>query len=470
MKSSNLFKNHFVTYCFLIFLIPFLTTIFSFATTYDSTTSPSDPAIYDPTFTSPTYDSTTSPTDPAIYDSIFTSPTYDSTTSPSDPAIYDSTLTGPAAFGSNPCKKPDDTNKPDGTECNLSGPTKKCCGGVCCTASLLGCCDKDGDGTNDCSIEGQVESCPKLDEAGAPVAGATQRCCKESEKCCNYGTPNAICCLRENSAHIKTKCCYLDPRCVPEGTLCKPYCGDSEIQGDEFCDGYANCPFPKECSADCKACCGDGFTTPPEECDDGNTANCDGCKGDCTRPDKVCGDGIKECGEQCEPPGTSTCNYQCKVLICGDGRITPPETCDDGNIVSGDGCSATCYIEQCTERRHPNCNTALYGTPCGPTQWCISKPGAIPGSFCVCTRDCATGGILVGANCSVLGRCPGDTINNSTCTNPSSFPPCACPTITTGNACTNEAMPSNTSCSTHFAACPACHYVAGTPPRCSCSN
>src|SRR3989344_4621396 len=32
-------------------------------------------------------------------------------------------------------------------------------------------------------------------------------------------------------------------------------------------------------------------------------------------------------------------------LMCGNGSINPPETCDDGNTVSGDGCSSTCSIE-----------------------------------------------------------------------------------------------------------------------------
>jgi cysteine-rich repeat protein len=32
---------------------------------------------------------------------------------------------------------------------------------------------------------------------------------------------------------------------------------------------------------------------------------------------------------------------------CGDGIVDPPvETCDDGNTVAGDGCSATCKLEQ----------------------------------------------------------------------------------------------------------------------------
>ena len=30
---------------------------------------------------------------------------------------------------------------------------------------------------------------------------------------------------------------------------------------------------------------------------------------------------------------------------CGDGNLTPPEQCDDGNNLDGDGCSASCVIE-----------------------------------------------------------------------------------------------------------------------------
>ena len=40
--------------------------------------------------------------------------------------------------------------------------------------------------------------------------------------------------------------------------------------------------------------------------------------------------------------------------VCGNRIIEPPETCDDGNTVSGDGCSATCQIEN----RPPVCDAA----------------------------------------------------------------------------------------------------------------
>ncbi len=32
-------------------------------------------------------------------------------------------------------------------------------------------------------------------------------------------------------------------------------------------------------------------------------------------------------------------------VLCGDGIVEPPEECDDGNTISGDGCSAFCTLE-----------------------------------------------------------------------------------------------------------------------------
>jgi cysteine-rich repeat protein len=39
-------------------------------------------------------------------------------------------------------------------------------------------------------------------------------------------------------------------------------------------------------------------------------------------------------------PGTPTCN------ICQNGIVDPAEECDDGNAINGDGCSASCKLEQ----------------------------------------------------------------------------------------------------------------------------
>lgn len=58
------------------------------------------------------------------------------------------------------------------------------------------------------------------------------------------------------------------------------------------------------------AVCGNGTVEDGEACDDANTDDCDGCRGDCSAEETGCGDGF----------------------LCGD------EACDDGNTAKGDGC------------------------------------------------------------------------------------------------------------------------------------
>jgi cysteine-rich repeat protein len=68
-----------------------------------------------------------------------------------------------------------------------------------------------------------------------------------------------------------------------------------------------------------------------EACDDGNTADGDGCSATCDI----------ESGWVCLEP-----DQPCVVSVCGDGfEDYLTEECDDGNTVDGDGCSATCTYE-----------------------------------------------------------------------------------------------------------------------------
>ncbi|MBI5192611.1 MAG: DUF4215 domain-containing protein [Nitrospirae bacterium] len=67
-------------------------------------------------------------------------------------------------------------------------------------------------------------------------------------------------------------------------------------------------------------------------------------------PPAICGNGIPEGGEQCDDGNIISgdgCSAVCVIEFCGDG-ITQAglgETCDDGNNMNGDGCSSTCQIE-----------------------------------------------------------------------------------------------------------------------------
>lgn len=105
--------------------------------------------------------------------------------------------------------------------------------------------------------------------------------------------------------------------------------------------------------------CGNHIIESPEQCDDGNRDNGDGCSSICTW-EYVCGNGIKEKPEQCDegPPAGAgpNCAAGCKKKVaplpppvCGDGVRQgiefSPGHCEDGNLVNGDGCSSTCMTE-----------------------------------------------------------------------------------------------------------------------------
>ncbi|CEL97712.1 unnamed protein product [Vitrella brassicaformis CCMP3155] len=152
---------------------------------------------------------------------------------------------------------------------------------------------------------------------------------------------------------------------LPEGggpaislSVCHPLCGDMMIKDTEQCDGdtrsadgcaYPNCtveegwvcPMRAEVGEGqpCVPICGDGRKLGLEECDDGNTHNDDGCSSSCTiEPFWECAIDIMTEARR------STC-----FPICGDGYTAGGESCDDMNIVGGDGCSPSCLVEESYE-------------------------------------------------------------------------------------------------------------------------
>ena len=93
--------------------------------------------------------------------------------------------------------------------------------------------------------------------------------------------------------------------------------------------------------------CGNAELTSDEACDDGNTVSGDGCSANCLQVEE---------GYSCNPPG-----QPCRLLaICGDSIRAPSEGCDDGNAVGGDGCNELCKIED-------NYKCEVDGMPCVPT-------------------------------------------------------------------------------------------------------
>ncbi len=98
------------------------------------------------------------------------------------------------------------------------------------------------------------------------------------------------------------------------GQGCGSYWNGVPYQWDDIACGST---IPFTCEG--PSICGNGLrASGDEECDDGNTANGDGC--------------------------SSACLLE-TAPVCGDGAIAGLEACDDGNTTSGDGCSNVCVVE-----------------------------------------------------------------------------------------------------------------------------
>ncbi|MBO4351276.1 MAG: DUF4215 domain-containing protein, partial [Proteobacteria bacterium] len=195
-----------------------------------------------------------------------------------------------------------------------------------------------------------------------------------------------------------------------------------EITGDEACDD-ANTADGDGCSATCAieegwkceeagqpctqmeepqdSVCGDGEMTGDETCDDANTDDGDGCSATCA---------IEE-GWKCEEAGQPcTQMEEPQDSVCGDSEITGDETCDDGNTQDGDGCSSTCAIEdgwKCDETGQPCTQVEEPQDP-------VCGDGTISGE-----ENCDDGNTTDGDGCS------------ATCTTEAGW---TCPAA--GNACT----------------------------------
>jgi fibro-slime domain-containing protein len=187
-------------------------------------------------------------------------------------------------------------------------------------------------------------------------------------------------------------------------------CGDGVVERSEQCDdgNTANgdgcsrlCQIEAnwDCPTEGKPCnyvgyCGSGTLSSNKDCDDGNTDSGDGCSSDCK---------TVEIGYICRVPGKAC------ATLCGDGIIKGFETCDDGNTDSGDGCSATCKIEagfDCTGSPS-TCEATVCGNGKKETGETCDDGNTLPydgcASNCQSEPKCGTDASAVGACKSTCG-------------------------------------------------------------------
>jgi cysteine-rich repeat protein len=155
-------------------------------------------------------------------------------------------------------------------------------------------------------------------------------------------------------------CDQLSGACLPVAAECV-----GKSLGFRLCDAAGKvkiCSFDlvrvesEECSGTCKdgrcmaSGCGDGVVTPPEQCDDGNAVNGDACSNSCVAAG--CGDGVMQTGEECDDGNAvdSDSCVDCRLTRCGDGILAASEECDDGNTTDTDGCSNLCKLPKCGDQ------------------------------------------------------------------------------------------------------------------------
>ena len=165
---------------------------------------------------------------------------------------------------------------------------------------------------------------------------------------CNDGNT-----MTERCAYGMTKCTVCDESChnVDGATS---YCGDAVIataDGESCEDGNATAGdgCDEHCQVEARASCGNDTLDADEQCEDSNTDNLDGCNAGCEQCDD--GNAVTESCAYGEM-SCNVCDASCRMVrgatsYCGDGVVDSAngESCDDGNTVASDGCSAICQKE-----------------------------------------------------------------------------------------------------------------------------
>jgi len=259
----------------------------------------------------------------------------------------------PAGGGSQSCSLPNVASASQSRGCT-SPPTWDATWGPCiigsCSAGYLNC---DGIDSNGCEVsksvtQGTLTSCNAVNcNAGySNCDGNVLNGCEVQ-----LGT-NSNCASCGNICSGTTVC--------SAGTcIAGAVCGDNVKQTpnsvglNETCDG--NDLGGKSCS---------DYVSPTGANFDGGTLSCfNSCNGFNTSSCKYCGDGVKNDLEACDDGNTVSgdgCSSICQLESCGDSVVTGLEECDDGIANNGWGhrCSSICAWQNCTINSitfAPNC-------------------------------------------------------------------------------------------------------------------
>jgi cysteine-rich repeat protein len=307
------------------------------------------------------------------------------------------------------------------SDARIDAPISRC--GDVVVAGAEECDDGNTDPDDGCSptcqlecgdgVLGAAELCDTAIATGNPGACPTEATCTDSDPCTIAIVSGAGCQVTCEFAPITGPadgdgCCPSGQNATTDND-CDPVCGNAVVETPEVCDtgiptgDFGACPTacddgedctadvlvsPGTCDAactftpitlpadgdmccppganpttdsDCSKSCGDGVVTPPETCDTAIPTGPGSCPTSCNDGDVCTTDDLVNAGtcraactatpiapgpdDGCCPAGADLGDDPDCPPSCGDGVITPPETCEDGNTTSGDGCSSTCRLE-----------------------------------------------------------------------------------------------------------------------------
>lgn len=221
-------------------------------------------------------------------------------------------------------------------------------------------------------------------------------------------------------------------------------CDDNNALNGDGCDRFCQIepggvcpPAGGECTR-----CADSILETGEECDDGNLTTRDGCSDTCQiEPGAVCPPtgGCTVCGNQVVNSDSTLNPEMCDDgMRCDDGtQCVPTSACTDGSTCSprdDDGCSSSCQVET-NGWTCPPAGGQCYRCGDGvkqPAEQCDNGGrcgGTLAGAACVLGDASACGGTP--ADCVVV---PGDGCN-ATCSGIESFWTCTVDAGTGGSVC-----------------------------------
>lgn len=247
------------------------------------------------------------------------------------------------------------TSCDDGMICTTDTLLGSGCSAECASTDITlpadddGCCPPGASSLTDrdCPIvcgNGLLEAGERCDTTIATgEAGACPTACDDGAVCTTdalmeAGTCTARCIASEIVAPSDGDGCCPSGATVATDMDCSPLCGDGVLSTSdgEVCDTAIAAGAPGAC---------------PTSCDDSMICTADAlvgagtCTASCTntvRPPTN--------ADGCCPPGATIASDDDCPIRCGDRVRSAGEACDDGNLMTGDGCSPTCTREPRTYR------------------------------------------------------------------------------------------------------------------------